>query len=164
MPKKKKGNYKKSRVQLQEYRSFISNPSFSPQGTIPSSNEMLKGSGEYGYDQGKLESSEKIKRTPLKYRILDWLKEHIIPAVIIAIVIAIGTAVISHQINLAVVSKQLEFLDKRIEQIESDYVEKEILQSKINEIKTDIDSTYSLTLNDIKWQLNKLEEELDSLK
>lgn len=164
MPKKKRGNYKKSPTQLQEYRNFISNSSVSPPGTIPASNEMLQGSAEYGYDQGKLESSEKIKRTPLKYRIGDWLKEHIFPAVIIAIVTAIGAAVISHQVNLAVVSKQLEFLDKRIEQIESDYVGKEILQLRINEIKTDLDSSYSITLNDIKWQLNEIEDELDRMK
>ena len=161
---KKKGNYKKTPAQLQKYREFISDPSFSPAGTVPVSNEMLQGSADYGYDEGNLESPDNIKRTPLKYRVGDWLKKNIFPAIISAILLAIGTAVISHQVNLAVVNKQIEFIDKRIEQLENDYVGKETLQLRINEIASNIDSTYSITLNDIKWQLKEIEEELDSLK
>lgn len=164
MPKKKRGYYKKTPAQLQEYRNFILNISVPPTDTVSANNEMLQGSAEFGYNQVKLESLEKIKRTPLKYRIGDWLKENVLSAIIITIVTAIGAAVIAHQVNLAVVNKQLEFLDKRIEQIESDYVGKEVLQLRINEIKTDLDSSYSITLNEIKWQLNEIENELDKMK
>ncbi len=164
MSKKRKGNYKKTPAQLQGYRDFISNASFSPPGTVPVNNEMLQGSAEYRYDEGKLDSSDNIKRTPFRYRFADWLKKNIYPAIITAIITAIGTAVISHQVNLAVVNKQIEYIENRLEQIESDYVGKDALQLRINEIASNIDSSYSITLNDIKWQLKEIEEELDRMQ
>ena len=164
MSRKRTGNFKKTPAQLQQYREFISNPSISPAGTVPVSNEMLQGSADYGCNEGKLESSSNVRRTPFKYRLIDWLKKNIFPAIIIALLTAIGAAVFQHHVNQAVVNKQIEYLDKRIEQLESDYVGKETLQLKINEIATNIDSSYSITFNDFKWQLKEIEEELDKMK
>lgn len=162
MAKKRKGNFKKTPAQLQDYREFISNSSTTPSGTVPVTNELLQGSGEYGYDDGKLESTQKVTPVPVKYRIEDWLKKNIFPTIVSTILIAIGTAVIIHQVNLAVVSKQVEYIEKRIEQIEDEYVDKETLQLKLNEVTSHLDASYSLTLNDIKWQLREIESKVDA--
>lgn len=164
MAKKRKGNYKKSPAQLHDYRSFVSNSPDCPSGTIPTSNEMLQGSADYGYEQGKLEPPGRVKRTPLKYRVLDWLKENVFAAIVVAILTAIGAAVFSHQIQLAVINKQIEYIDMRIERIEEDYVGKEILQLRMKEIKSDLESSYLVAFNDIKWQLDEIEDELQTLK
>ncbi len=164
MPKKKKGNFKKTPNQAQEYRDFIINSSYSPEGTVPVSNEMLQGSADRGFDEGKLESSDNIRRTPFRYRVGDWIKKNVFPAIIATILIAIGTAVIMHQVNLAVVNKQIEYIEKQLEQIDNDYVGKEEIQLRINEISSNIDSKLSITLNDIKWQLKEIEKQIDKLE
>lgn len=164
MSRKRKGNYKKTPAQLQTYRDFVANSSVSPPGTVPVNNELLQGSAEYNTDEGKLDSSEKIKPTPLKYKLGDWFKKNVFPTIITTVVVAIGTAVITHQVNIAVINTKIEYIEKRLEQVESNNVEKDALQLKINEIVANLESTYSITFNDIKWQLKEIEKELDDIR
>ena len=65
---------------------------------------------------------------------------------------------------MAVINKQIEYIDMRIERIEEDYVGKEILQLRMKEIKSDLESSYLVAFNDIKWQLDEIEDELQTLK
>lgn len=163
MGKKKSGKFKKTQKEAQKYRDFLANSSFSPEDTVPVQNEMLQGSMEYDIEDEKINSSEKIRKTPFKYRVGDWFKKNIFPTIITTVIIAIGSAVVAHQVNLAVINKQIEYIEKRIEQIDTDFVEKDVLDLELKQIISDIDSSYSLTFNDIKWQLKEIEEKINSL-
>ena len=163
MGKHKKGNYKKTPAELRAYKNFIDHSTYNPESTIPVQNEMLQGSSEYGRCDGKIDSSNNIKKAPLRYRIGDWLKKNIFPVLISTVLIAIASAVIAHQVNIAVINKQIEYIEKRIEQLDSNSVDREVLDLKLREITTQLDSSYSITFNDIKWELKELEEKVNSI-
>ncbi len=163
MSKKKKGSHKKSTAEYQDYRNFITNSVYSPESTIPVHNEMLQGSSEYSNNDEEINSSDNIKKTPIKYRISDWIRKNVFPTIITTLCIAIGSAVIAHQVNISVINKQIEYIEKKIEQIDSDTVEKEVLDLKLQEIVTEMNSSFSISFNDVKWQLKELEEKIDSI-
>ncbi|MBQ3497652.1 MAG: hypothetical protein IJA87_00845 [Clostridia bacterium] len=161
--KRKKGNLKKNNSQLKEYNNFIMNSSFSPNSTIPITNNMLLGTAEFEDDNGELESSKEIKKTPLKYKAIDWLKQNIFPTIITTIVVAIGSTVLAHQISIAVVNEKIDNIKNKIEELEENSVNKEIFSLQLEDIEKNINSSYSITLNDIKWQIKILEEKIEKL-
>lgn len=165
MSRKSKGKrqLKKTPTEVKGYQNFIKESSYSPDSTVPVNNEFLQGSAEWGIHKEELDAPEKIKRTPAKYRFADWIKNNIFPTIITTIVVAIGSAVITHYVNIAVINQKIEHLENQVEQIEDDTVDKELLNSKLSEIESKLDSSYSLTLNDIKWQLKQLEEKISGL-
>lgn len=155
---------KKSRSEAQDYKNIISRSSFSPEGTIPIHNEFLRGSAELCHDDEKLNTSGKVKKTPLQYRVLDWIKKHIVPSVVAALLVAGITSFITQRIRIEVINSQIRTLEKQIKDIDDNYVDKELLSYRLNEISSKLDSNISISLNDIEWQLKELEEKINSLK
>ena len=163
--KKKSGNYKKTPDQAHAYNSFIANSPYSPDATMPDTNKMLSGTAEIlGQCEAEIVSLEPIKKTPLKYRLWDWVKEHIFPTIITTVVIAIGSVLISHMIQMAVIEQRIDYLDKQIETISSETVNKELLELQLESLKKEMESSSSLTLNDIKWQIKILEDKINLLQ
>lgn len=155
---------KKKTSDAKEYRNFIENSSYSPDSTVPVSNEFLRGSAEWDSHSEELNSSAKIKKTPFKYRFTDWLKNNIFPTIITTVVIAIGTAVIAHQVNIAVINTKIEYIEKEISSLQDNSVDKEILSLKLSEIEAKLDSNHMISLNEIKWQLDELQEQIQDLR
>lgn len=163
--KRKGGNYKKTPKQSQEYNSFIANSTYSPDATMPDANKMLSGTAEiYGQQEAEIERADPIKKKSLKYRFWDWIKEHIFPTIITTVVIAIGTVLISHMVQIAVIEQKIEYLDEQIDMLSSETVDKEVLELQLDSLKKELESSSSLTLNDIKWQIKMLEEKINSLQ
>lgn len=160
---RRKRQLKKTRTEINSYQNFIKESSYSPDSTIPVNNEFLQGSAEWGIYNEELDAPKKIRKTPAKYRFTDWIKSNVFPTIITTIVIAIGGTVITHYVNIAVINQKIVHLENRVQQIEDSTVDKELLNSKLSEIESKLDSSYSLTLNDIKWQLKQLEEKISSL-
>lgn len=165
MGKKNRHNkqYKKTPADVKNYQNFINNSTDSPDSTIPVNNEYLQGSAELNSFDEELNTTSNIKKTPLKYRFMDWLKNNIFPTIITTIVIAIATATITHQVNIAVINQKIEYLETQVQQLKDGTVEKELLNSKLSEIEIKIKSSHSLELNDIKWQLKQLEDDVKEL-
>lgn len=157
----KSGNYKKMPNQTHAYNSFIANSTYSPDATMPDANKMLSGTAEIsGRNEDQIDSVDPIKKTPFKYRFLDWVKEHIFPTIMTTVVVAIGSVLISHKVQIAVIDQRIVYLDKQIEMISSETVDKELLELQLEALKKEVDSSSSLALNDIKWQIKILEEKI----
>jgi len=164
--KKGKGQFKKTEAQRQGYKYFIANSLDSPDGTVPSQNAMLVGSDEINSNgrSEELYGKETVKKTPFKYRFLDWIKANLFAAIITAVVIGIGTTVISHRVQIAVLSNQIEYIETEIENLKDDNVDKDSLSTQLELIKSDLNGNISLSFNDIKWQLKELEEKINNLE
>ena len=163
--KKKSGNYKKTPDQAHAYNSFIAKSPYSPDATMPDANKMLSGTGEIsGQHEAEIDSVDPIKKTPFKYRFWDWVKEHIFPTIITTVVVAIGSVLISHMVQIAVIEQRIDYLDKQIEMISDETVDKELLELQLESLKKEMDSASSLTLNDIKWQIKILEDKINLLQ
>jgi len=164
MAKKHRGQFKKTSDQQQQYKAFIANPSSALEGTIQSTNEMLKGSNEYkDYDNGPIQSNDPIKKTPIRYQIWDWLKKNIIPTIIGTIVVAIGTAVITHAIKIAVINQRIEYLEIQIQTIYSDNVTKEYLSAQLENIKLELSNGFALSEKDFEWRIKNIEQWIESM-
>lgn len=163
--KKKGGNYKKTPKQSHEYNSFIVNSTYSSDATMPDANKMLSGTAEiYGQQEAEIEHTDPIKKKPLKYRFWDWVKEHIFPTIITTLVIAIGSVLIDHMVQMAVIEQKIEYLGEQIDMLSSDTVDKEVLELQLYSLKKEMESSSSLTFNDIKWQIKILEEKINALQ
>ncbi|MBO4818860.1 MAG: hypothetical protein J5528_01865 [Firmicutes bacterium] len=163
---KRKGPLKKTQTELQNYKEFISSSSSSLDSTVPSQNTMLVGSDEvWSNNRDKeLYGQEAVKKTPLKYRVLDWIKANLFAAVISAVIIGIATTVITHKVSIAIITQRIEYLDKKIDSIDEENVEKEYLQIQLELIKTEITYDNNSTLNELNWRLKDIEARLSGLE
>ncbi len=153
----------KNAAEQESYRQFLSDSSISPEGTLPVYNKMLQGSAEIPPTASDVDAPKHIVNTPVKYRLLDWLKKNIFPTIIVSILLAIGTTVIAHMVDIAVIKKQIDYIEKKVERLDEDCVDKEKLELQLSELESSVDNKYLLPLSEIKWQLDNLEKELDSL-
>lgn len=163
---KRKGTLKKNQNQRQQYKKYVSSLSNSPDSTVPSYNPMLIGSDEISADNQdeELHGEETVKKTPLKYRAIDWLKKNVGVAVVTAIIIGVGTALINHGINLSVLSQRVDYLEKRIENINEEYVEKDYLQIQLELLKSEMQNDKNQSLNDINLKIKEIEIRLNALE
>ena len=159
MRRKHRINYKKNNNQIINYRNFISDSFYSPQGTVAADNKMLEGSGEFMDDEAFL-CHEETKKTSLKYKLSDWIKNNIFPSIIVAIIIGIGGWVINHAISIAMINQRLEYIQTAIDDMKENAVDKENLSLKLDELKTNTNYNFSLQLNEIKWQIKEIENVL----
>ena len=162
--KNKRGQFKKTPQESHAYQHFIAESSYNPDATLPVNNSMLVGSSDVGDNFDEIAPSAPIKRTPPKYILLDWLKKNIFPAIITTIVIAIGTAVFTHSISIAVMKEQISSIEKEIATLEETCVSVDTLDLKLKNIKTELDSTTLLSLNDIEWKIKEIEKEIEKLQ
>lgn len=159
----RKKNFKKTKAEEREYKRFLKSSDYLPGSTITVKNQMLQGSDDWESNNGDINFEDQIRKTPLKYRALDWLKANIFPTVVTTIVIAIGTAVIANHTSIALINQKIDYLEKQIEEIQDNTIDKEVLELKLNEIENKLDSSYGLKLNDIKWKLEQLEDKLENI-
>lgn len=124
---------------------------------------MLQGSAELSPASPDVDVPKHIVNTPVKYRLLDWLKKNIFPTITVSILLALGGTVIVHMIDIAVIKKQIDYIEKKVERLDEDCVDKEKLELQLSELESSVDNKYLLPLSEIKWQLDSLEKELDSL-
>lgn len=164
MSRKKGTRLKKTPVEAQEYRQFILNSISSSDDTCPPSNKMLTGSDDLGYNDGEVDSVEATKKTPIKYRFIDFIKKNIFPIAITTVVIAIGTATLTNFINIALINQKIEYIERDISELSSNNIDTDTLNLQLENIKKDLDSDYLLKFNDIKWQIQNLEEKVKDIK
>lgn len=129
-------------------------------------NEMLVGSNElqrssYGED---LHAKEEIKKTPFKYRFIDWIKANLFAALITAVVLGVGSVVVSHMVKIAVIEQRIEYIEDKIETIEDDSVDKDFLESQLALIKAELSGGNDLSMNDVNWKIKQLEERITSIE
>lgn len=161
---KRRPGVKKTRAEVQQYKDFITKSPYTPEGTTPQTNSMLQGSSEYSDERGSLHGQEDVLKTPLRYRIWDWIRKNLLAEIVITIIVAIGTATISHKVKLAVVEQRLEYVEKQIDLMDEKSVNKDYLESQIELIKTDLIGTNKLNLNDIEWKLRDIEKRIENIE
>ena len=161
--KKSTGVRMKNQAEKASYRQFLSDSSIPTEGTLPVYNKMLQGTAELPNNDSDVDVPKDIINTPVKYRLADWLKKNIFPTIVASILLAIGGAVIAHMVDIAVIKKQIDYIEKKVEQLDENCVDKEKLELKLSELESSVDNKYVLPLNEIRWQLDDIEKELDSL-
>ena len=163
---KGKGPLKKNRSQLQQYKDFVSSSSYSPDSTIPSQNAMLIGSDEVSSSNrdGELHGKESIKKTPFRYRFIDWIKANLFAAIITAIVVGVATTVIAHQVKIAVITQRIDYIESKIELIDAEDVEKDYLQLQLDLIKAEMSNDNTSSLNEINLKIKELETRLSAIE
>ncbi len=157
---------KKNRSQLQHYKDFVSSSSYSPDSTIPSQNVMLVGSDEVfsSNRDGELHGKESIRKTPFRYRFIDWIKANLFAAIITAIVIGVATTVVTHIVKIAVITQRIDYIESKIEQIDDEDVEKDYLQIQLDLIKTEIENENNGSLNEINMKMKDIETRLNAVE
>lgn len=163
---KRNGPLKKTQSELKQYKESVSSSSYSLDSTVPSQNTMLVGSDEVGLNKRdeEIHGQEAIKKTPLKYRALDWIKANLFAAIISAVIIGMATTVIAHKVSIAIITQRIEYIEKKIESIDEEDVEKEYLQIQLELIKTEITYDNNGTLNELNWRLRDIEARLSGLE
>ena len=155
---------KKNQHQAHQYREFVANMDLSPEGTTTSTNSMLVGTCDTNADQERLHGNEEILRTPFKYRFIDWVRKNLFAEIIIAIVLGIGTFTVSHMVKIAVIEQRIEHIEKQLENIDDDYVDKEYVASQLELFRTEITGDNKLSIKEIDWQLKNIENRLDVIE
>ncbi len=121
---KRKHSGNKNHVQLQQYRNFVANSSYSPEGTTNATNRMLMGTGDVRFDNDNIYGNEKVKRTPFKYRFFDWIRKNLVAEIIIGVVVAMGSVTVTHMVKIAVIEQRVQYIEKRLDDYETNVVEK----------------------------------------
>ena len=163
MSKQHKGNYRKTPAEVQGYRDFVMNSQFSASETVPSQNEMLIGSGEILPEKGELEKQQKVLKTPLKYRILDWLKANVFPVIITTAIIGVASATISHLVKIAVLTQRVDALEKQVQSIDCNYIDKDYLQLQVDNVKLELSGHTDSAISDITWHIKSIENRISSI-
>ena len=55
-------------------------------------------------------------------------------------------------------------IEKQIESIDSNCVDKELLELQLEQIKTEMKSSFAVTNNNLEWRIQNLEESLKELQ
>lgn len=161
---KRKAPFKKTPQQYRDYQNFIAESSYNPSATLPINNNMLIGSSDMNNNSDDISSTEPVKRTPVKYKAADWIKKNIFPAIMTAIIIAIGSGVINLSINFAVINEQISNLEKQMDKLDSSSVTIEILNSKLEKAKAEFESANLLTAKDLEWEIKEIKDEIEKLQ
>lgn len=159
-----KNNVKKTSAQARKYREFVANIDTSPLGTTVSTNSMLVGTEEKIYENDKLPAKEDILKTPLKYRLIDWLKKNVFAEIIVAAVIAIGAVTISHMVKVAVIENRIDYVEKQLEIIEVKSIDRDYFMSQLELLKSEINGENNILIKDIEWQLKDIENRIVKLE
>ena len=96
----------------------------------------------------------------MRYVIYDWIKAHILDGIILAIITGIFTVVLNGAINIALLKQKIEDISNQIEGIQESNVQKEVLDLELENIKSDINNSFLISFNDIKWKIEVLEEKI----
>lgn len=161
MSRKLKQSLKKNQREVQNYRNSLKNPLLLPEETSPINNEFLMGTAETVFDKREeTESDKKIIKKPMRYVIYDWIKAHILDGIILAIITGIFTVVLNGAINIALLKQKIEDISNQIEGIQESNVQKEVLDLELENIKSDINNSFLISFNDIKWKIEVLEEKI----
>lgn len=162
--RKNRGNLKKNREEVADYKRFLANSSISPESTVPGRNEMLMSSKELAEDEDSSSKDLPIKSKPLRYKFFDWLKENVFPVIITTVVVSVSGVVIKHMVDLAVLSQRVETLEKQVDSLVDDYVTQEILSLQLEKLEASINSDLTVSTSDIKLKLSEIEAEIEILK
>lgn len=164
MGRKVKPHLKKNQYEAQNYRHSLKNSSLFTEGTSPIKNEFLTGTGDMGFDEiEETESEEKTVKKPIRYIISDWLKAHVFDSILATIIVAIGSFALKGTIDIALLKQKVEIIDSQIEAIQESNVQKEMLDSELKNIKSDINNSFLISLNNIKWRVKILEEKVKEI-
>ena len=127
---------------------------------------MLVGSDEVSYSnrEGELHGKENIKKTPFRYRFLDWIKANLFAAIITAIVVGVATTVVAHKVKIAVITQRIDYIESKIELIDDEDVEKDYLQLQIDLIKAEMTNDSNSSLSDINLKMKDIETRLSALE
>lgn len=66
--------------------------------------------------------------------------------------------------EIASINKDIEILETKIDNIESDYIDKEILELKLDNLKKDLNLSLSGNTSDIELQLKDIENRIEDLE
>ena len=127
MGKKRKGKFAKSQAERHAYRNYVEKSNFAIMDTTPSNDGMLIGSDEVITSAEDFHSNDKIKKTPVKYRIIDFFKKNIFASILAAIIVAAAGTVIKHEVNLAVLTQRVSSIEHEIELLRTNKVEYDLL-------------------------------------
>ena len=163
MPRKRNAG-KKSQTEAHRYRDFIEKSPYSPEGTTNQTSTLLVGTDETNISQTNIPADEKTIKTPIKYRIWDWIRKHLFAEIITAVVIGVCSVTINHMVKIAVIEQRIEYIEERLNKIENKSVDKDYLLTQIDLLKTEMESDEKLSNKDTEIALRQIEERLDLLE
>lgn len=118
--------------------------------------------------KNKSTKKTKIKKAPFYRQCIEYFKtntaEKVISLFLILIVSFIATNIILINQNIALIKQSIKYLEEKINIINCSYEDKDNIKLQIKLLQTDIESKIIIDMNDIKWRLTIIEEEIDELK
>lgn len=156
---------RKNQAQYSGYRNFLSSPTPHIDDTYPNPNKYLQGTADSIEEENdSIDNKSKIKPKSLRFRIIDWIRQNVLTTVICSIIVAIGTATLFLWRDSALLEQRVEYIEKQIESIDSNCVDKELLELQLEQIKTEMKSSFAVTNNNLEWRIQNLEELLKELQ
>lgn len=164
MSRKSKRHLKKTPHEAQNYRISLKSYRLLPEETLPINNEFLTGTGEMSFDEIEETKSEgKTVKKPIRYIVFDWLKAHVFDSILVTIIVAIGSFAIKGTTEIALLKQKVEIIDSQIEAIQESNVQKEVLDLELKNIKSDLNDSFLIPLNNIKWRVKILEKKIEEI-
>ena len=157
---KKHSSFKKNKGQAYAYKNAVEKSSYTPEGTIPNSNLLLVGTGEVEENNTNIDNNAQIVKKPFKYVIEDWFKDNYISVLVSVFLIAIIGFLFGHGKSIAVINYRLDNIEKEISNLDSNVLNKDVLELKLDNLKKEIESKILVEVTEFKSQIEELEKEL----
>jgi len=152
---------KKSNQELSEYNDFLVLPSLDNVPTNKNSSPMLKGTNDYDDREEEKISQKPVKKIPTKCAVWDWVRNNAPMEIALTIFIAMGGCLINMRINYAVLDNRVDDLSRRIENVERNYEQKENLELRMDNIKSEMETSLDVHVSNINAKLDKLEDDVN---
>ena len=162
MANNKRGQKKKSRKEVSAYKNLVKCGIPPQEGTVAVDNYNLRGSGDIDSSDELSMSKPKI---PVWYRVKKFIKGHVFESIILTLLCAFlvwgaGT-IIELKVNIAIIETRVEYIDQKIEGLDSNFAAKDIIDLQLDAVKEELSNTFNLKIAEINSQLDLIEQQLE---
>ena len=158
---------KKNPSQLYNYQTFLANPQNQPEDTVDVCNENLTGTNHLQMNEASAAHSEKHIPVPFGVRVKRFLLANGIWGIILAALITFGGWIVvsihKNDVDIERLSTKLEYIEKTIENLDTDGVNEDALREEIDDLKAELNAAWGLNIKDIENRINILELILEKL-
>lgn len=168
MASNKRQNFKKTHEEAIAYKSFVKNTTECQQDTININNDNLRGSDQIRDDFG-ISTQEPL--VTWNYKLKRFIRRHLFETIIsiVATLFCVFIAwsantMIQMKVNVAVIQTELEYLEKEVEDLDVDAIDKNVIDLQIEAIRNELSTSINIKTNEIQTQINLIEQQIKHLE
>ena len=166
-PSKNHGQ-KKNPVQLNAYKSFLSDPQNQPEDTVDVCNQNLTGTNVLQDHEVSTSRNEKPLPPPIKVRIKRFFESYGVWGIIITALLSFGVWTVTsiHQNDLAIerLTVKLDYVEKAFDSLDTDTINTQELNKEIEELRDALKSSWQIDIKDIENRITLIEWMIETLK